>query len=275
MGSADLVPGISGGTVAFLTGIYSHFLGGIASVNKESLKLLFTGQFRAFNRAVPWQFLGTLLFAMACAILSLSNLVKYALHNEPYRTYLFASFFGFILASMRTAFEHVQNHSVSVYIWMIIGALIAYFMNWIPPMTMESHGEFDPRIIVSGGLAICAMLLPGISGSSLLVLLGVYPVVISNIADFSMGLRSGIINWPAVSLLSQLALGIFVGAIFASRAILWLLEKYPCRTMGFLIGLMGGALAAVWPGTTVETVGIALLAGGFVWIAESRMKAFA
>jgi len=238
MGAADVVPGVSGGTMAFILGIYEELLASIRSFDLEFLKLLFRFKFsEAFNRT-SWRFLIALILGIFLAIFSLAKLLSWLLVNHPVLIWSF--FMGLILASVYTVGRHLQKWTLLLFGWMLLGAVGSYFFVGLVPVNTPDSPWF---VFMSGAIAICAMILPGISGSFILVLLGKYAYLLEavNRRDFFT--------------LILAAAGAGLGLITFIRFLNWLLKKYRDPTLAVLTGLMLGALRKVWPWKrTLESV---------------------
>lgn len=264
MGAADLVPGISGGTIAFILGFYPSLIKALKSFNLEAFKLLFTGQWRAFLQKTEWRFLATLISGIVTAFAVLSGSIHFVLEHETYRSYLYAAFLGLILASFFLCIRQVKKWCPKMVLGLAVGALSAFLLTTAVP---EVNGEIPDSgwIMFSGALAICAMLLPGISGSYVLSLMGVYPLFIGSLANLFGHLKFGIIDWDAAAILLYLGVGIVVGVLLFSRFLSWLLRTHPDLSLAVLCGFMIGGLRTVWPDwNSVEAVQLALwMAVGF------------
>lgn len=320
MGAADLVPGISGGTIAFIMGFYSQLLNAIKSINASSLKLLLKGDVRLFFQAIRWRFLLTLITGIIVAFVSFASLFHYLLGHETYRIYLYSAFLGLILASFWFCIRQLTEWKAVHIVGMVFGAVIAYLFTG-PFFETQSQGPFsvkielnenfpslnnydakrgllthlsdytlgamfskgliapdadvydlsggvigkvvdvatpyrgyklDPWLVFCGIIAICGLLLPGISGSYLLTLLGVYPLVIGSLADFVEGLFAFSIDFDSFYTLFSLLIGILIGFAVFARAVSWLLKEYPKISIAVLSGFMIGALRSVWPFWTYD-----------------------
>jgi putative membrane protein len=239
MGAADSVPGVSGGTVAFVRGIYGDLLNAIKSFNLDALRLLLKLDFKGLLEQIPLRFLLTLGSGIAIALLTLARVVSWLLENQ--REYLFAFFFGLVLASGLAVAAKIHTWSPRNLVLLVVGAVAAFVIVGLVP-TEQSH---DPlTIFLSGFFAIMAMILPGISGSSILLILGQYEYIINSIRDFNLP--------PLLFLGMGCALGIGV----FSRLLSWLLGRFPQATLAVLIGFVIGSLRAVWPWQVESTVTI-------------------
>lgn len=239
MGAADVVPGVSGGTIAFITGIYEELLDSIKSVNFKSLKVLFSEGFGAFWKAVNGWFLLALVTGIGISIISLAKILKHLLETYPITVWAF--FFGLIVASAIYVGKSVKKWNIWTISAIILGTVFAYFITIITPAEANEAYWF---IFLSGAIAICAMILPGISGSFILVLLGMYKFVIEALSSFDL-IVIGIFGAGAV-----------IGLLAFSNVLSWLLKKYHNQTVAALAGFMIGSLNKVWPWKHVTQWGI-------------------
>ena len=230
MGAADVVPGVSGGTIALITGVYEELLESIKSVNFKTLKLFFTGKFKEFWRAVNGDFLVSLLAGILISILSLAKLITVLLRDHP--IYVWAFFFGLVVASTYFVAKRVGRWNVWKVLAFIVGAVIAYLITIATP---AQTSESLPFIFLCGMIAICAMILPGISGSFILVLLGKYEYIMRALttADFPV--------------LIVFAIGCLIGIVLFSHVLTYLLKRFHDFTIALLSGFMLGSLNKVWP----------------------------
>lgn len=230
MGAADVIPGVSGGTIAFISGIYEELLNSIKSVNLNALKLLLTGKFTDFWKTVNGNFLLSLLLGIGISIISLAKGLQYLLNHYPILVWSF--FFGLVVASAIYVARTINNWNLSTIISGIAGIIIAYYITIITPAEANTTYWF---IFVSGAIAICAMILPGISGSFILVLLGMYKFILEAVGNFEIAV---IITFMA---------GAAIGIISFSNVLSWLLKKHHNLTIALLSGFMIGSLNKVWP----------------------------
>lgn len=229
MGSADIVPGVSGGTMAFILGIYEELLTTIKSFNYKFLKLLFSLKIKDALEHVNYKFLISLLLGLGGALLSLAHSISWLLENEP--VLIFSFFFGLVLASIVSVSSHVR-WNIPMIITFIIGTAIAYFTVRLVPMNMPN----DPLTLFwSAAVAIMAMVLPGISGSFILFILGQYKYILDAVKSFD------------VITLLPVAAGIIVGILVFVRFLTWLLKNYKNITITLLVGFMMGSLWKIWP----------------------------
>ncbi len=202
MGAADVIPGVSGGTIALITGIYEELINSIRSINLKALKLLFSGKPAAFWTAINGNFLLSVLLGIGISIFSLAKGLTYLLHHYPILVWSF--FFGLIVASAIYVARTIKNWNAGAVAAGIAGIVIAYFITVISPTEANSSWYY---IFFSGVIAICAMILPGISGSFILVLLGMYAFILGAVGDlnipvlllFGAGAAIGIIGFSTSS----------------------------------------------------------------------------
>lgn len=229
MGTADVIPGVSGGTMAFILGIYENLLSAIKSFNLELLSLLVQRKIQAALDHVPWRFLLALFLGIGAAVFSLAHLVSWLLEHQP--IYLFSSFFGLILASIIAIGATIPWKPVTIAM-LVWGTLVAFVIVNLVPLDMPH----DPiTLLLSGMVAIMAMILPGISGSFILLILGQYDYVLNAVKSLD------IITLIAVGV------GAAVGLLGFSRLLSWLLKHYHQATIAALVGFMIGSLWKIWP----------------------------
>lgn len=235
MGAADVVPGVSGGTIAFIAGIYDELIDSIKSINMHSLKLLFTGKIAAFWKAVNGNFLFALLLGIAISVFSLAKLITYLLLNEPVLVWSF--FFGLVLASTWFVTKDIKGWNWKTVAGFVGGAVIAYYITVATPAETSTNLMF---IFLCGAIAICAMILPGISGSFILVLLGKYFYVMEAVKTLDL------------VVLGVFAFGAALGITSFSRVLSYALKNFRNITLSVLSGFMLGSLNKVWPWKEVE-----------------------
>ena len=230
MGAADVVPGVSGGTIAFISGIYEELLGTISSIKPSLLQTLFKQGIRAFWKEINGAFLAPLLCGIAISVLSLAKGISWMLENEP--VLLWSFFFGLVLASIFLVGKQVKRWNVASIVAFILGAGFAFWITLLPPLAPSTSMWF---LFISGAIAICAMILPGISGSFILLILGSYKVVI----DAVKGLE--------IKEILIFGAGCIVGLLSFSRLLKWLFAKYQNTTIAILTGFLLGSLNKLWP----------------------------
>jgi putative membrane protein len=230
MGAADVVPGVSGGTMAFILGIYEELIDAIRSFDLKSLKLIVSAKIRDFLDHVQWRFLLAVGCGILLAIFSLSKALSWLLQNEPVLIWSF--FLGLILASVVTVSKRVESWRPLTWCSLVAGLAGIYCLVGLVPGSTPSAPWF---LFVSGAVAICAMILPGISGSFILVLMGKYQYILEAV------------NERNLLVLFIVAAGACVGLAAFSRLLGWLLTKYHDYMVAFLTGLMLGSLRKIWP----------------------------
>lgn len=237
MGAADVVPGVSGGTIAFITGIYEELLGSIRSVNGEAVKLLLRFNLKGFWKHINGSFLVVLLAGIGFSLLSLSRLILYLLEHHP--EMLWSFFFGLIVASALVVGKKISRWTLPVILAGLAGAAIAYYVTVASPTQTPEAYWF---IFLSGAIAICAMILPGISGSFILVLLAKYEFILGALKELRVGV------------MLTFGLGCITGILVFSHVLNWMLKNYHNLTIALLTGFMVGSLNKVWPWkVTLET----------------------
>ncbi|MBW6482302.1 MAG: DUF368 domain-containing protein [Vicingaceae bacterium] len=230
MGAADVVPGVSGGTIAFISGIYEELLETISSFNLQALKVLTNQGIKPFWKYINGNFITALLFGIAISIISLAKLITYLLQNHS--LLLWGFFFGLIVASVFLVGKKVVEWQLSRVLAIIVGTVIAYFITILNPMENPDTLWF---VFISGAIAICAMILPGISGSFILLLLGSYELILSSIKDFK------------ITTILTFIVGCVVGLLSFSKFLNWLFKKYHDITVAILTGFLIGSLNKIWP----------------------------
>ena len=230
MGAADVVPGVSGGTIAFITGIYEELIESIKSVNLNSIKLLLNFKLAVFWKAVNGNFLLSIVIGIAISFMSLAKLIKYLLEQHPILIWSF--FFGLIVASAIVIARKITEWKLRSIIAILVGIGIAYLVTEVTPAETTNAYWF---LFLSGALAICAMILPGISGAFILLLLGKYEFVLNALSSFKL------------DVIAVVGLGAAAGLLSFSNLLSWLLRKYHNMTIALLSGFMIGSLNKVWP----------------------------
>ncbi|MDO6472283.1 DUF368 domain-containing protein [Maribacter sp. 1_MG-2023] len=230
MGIAELVPGVSGGTIAFVTGIYEEFITSINNVNLTTLKVLKEEGFKKFWEKLNGNFLLSLVIGMMSSIFSLSKVIAWLLEEHPITTWSF--FFGLVLASVIFVAKSIKRWNILAVVLFIIGTVSAFYITTLPPSA--SSGSL-PFIFLSGAIAICAMVLPGISGSFILVLLGSYKTVLEAVNEKDFGI------------IITFAFGAAFGILSFARVLKWMFTNYKDATLAVLTGFILGSLNKIWP----------------------------
>ncbi len=231
MGAADVVPGVSGGTIAFISGIYEELLSSISGINIANLKLLKKEGFKAAWKALNGNFLLALLSGIFISIISLAKLISWLLENKPILVWSF--FFGLVLASILYVAKQLTKWNAITIILLILGAIAAYYITTLQPAISESSSLLF--FFFAGALAICAMILPGISGSFILVLLGAYKPVLDAIHNRDL------------KLIGVVAIGAVIGLLSFSKVLRWLFDHHKNYTLAVLTGFILGSLNKIWP----------------------------
>ena len=238
MGAADVVPGVSGGTIAFISGIYEELLTSISNVNFGLLKTLKKEGFKVAWKQLNGAFLASLFLGIFMSIVSLAKTIKYLLENEP--VLLWSFFFGLVVASIIFIGKQVENWNYKFLFLAMFGVAFGYIITIASSTTLTEINYLF--LVFAGAIASCAMILPGISGSYILLLMGVYPIVMTAIThrDFTI--------------ISAIGIGVILGLLLFSRLLKWLFKRYKNQMLVVLTGLMLGSLNKVWPWkTTIST----------------------
>lgn len=243
MGIAEVIPGVSGGTIAFITGIYERLIVAIKSIGPDALQGFREGGLRGFWRVIQGEFLLFLLIGMALGIVVGTFAITWVLENYP--PLLWAFFFGLIIASVLFVARQIAQWSTRIWASLIVGTLIAFLITVATPSQGTDALWF---VFLSGSIAISAMLLPGVSGSFILLLLGMYPLILGS-------LRKVLETQDTASLiiLGVFGAGCLVGLVFFSRFLTWLFKGYRDLTLSLLTGFMLGSLNKLWPWRLVES----------------------
>jgi putative membrane protein len=231
MGAADIVPGVSGGTIAFISGIYEELLESISSVSFKTIQVLRTQGFAEAWKQINGNFLISLLVGIGISVVSLAKTISWLLENEP--VLLWAFFFGLVLASIFFIGKQITKWNVVTFIVLAGGTLLAYWITTLQPLVTENSSSVF--LFISGAFAICAMILPGISGAFILVLLGAYRPVLE--AVHSRDLKIIIV----------IGAGAIVGLLTFSRLLKWLFHHHKNLTLAILTGFVLGSLNKIWP----------------------------
>lgn len=249
MGAADVVPGVSGGTIAFITGIYDELINSIKSINAASLKMFFTGKWGEFWKMINGKFLLFLLAGIGISVFSLAKIITWLLVAYPVLVWSF--FFGLVLASTWFVGKDVKERNWKTGLGFLLGAALAFYITVATPAETPSHFLF---IFLCGAIAICAMILPGISGSFILVLLGKYFFIMEAVKMLDL------------KVIAIFGIGACVGITSFSRLLSYALSHMRNITLAVLSGFMLGSLNKVWPWKeTLEGVEQNVAPNAFVW----------
>ncbi len=244
MGAADVVPGVSGGTIAFISGIYEELIESIDNVNLGVFKTWKQHGFKAAWNSINGTFLLALFSGIAISILSLAKLIKYLLHNEP--ILLWSFFFGLVLASIIYIAKQIKNWSPKIFVAILITTIASYFITLAEPFASPDSSLY---LLFCGFIAIIAMILPGVSGAFILLILGAYETAINTVNNLMEGLSTG--NWDllkdALLKFFLLAIGAVIGLKVFSKVLNWMFKHHKNLTLAILTGFMIGSLNKIWP----------------------------
>ena len=230
MGAADVVPGVSGGTIAFITNIYEELIGNLSRFDAQAVKLFIRGEFRDLWSHIGGTFLAVLFAGIFTSVLSLASILGYALEHHP--TAIWSFFFGLVFASIFIVGRNITHWGTPQILSFIIGTAIAYWVTTLPAVGGTEHPLY---LILCGALAICAMILPGISGSFILLLLGAYATVLSAVSDRNL------------LIIAYVGIGAVAGLISFTKALKWIFEHYYSIAVALLSGFLLGSLNKLWP----------------------------
>ena len=231
MGAANVIPGVSGGTIALITGIFGRIINALNGLMSfKTWKLLFAGKFKEFVSKVDGRFLLAVMIGAVLSVFTLAKLMQYLLDQYPVQTWAF--FLGMIAASAVFMLAEVRCWRVSYGLWIAVGIGLGIALCTLSPTETTDDLWF---IFICGSIAICTMILPGVSGSFILLLLGKYEYIMNAISN---------LNWPV---LAAFGIGCAIGIVAFSKALHWLLARYQQQTMLVLVGFVMGSLIKVWP----------------------------
>lgn len=257
MGAADVIPGVSGGTIAFIMGIYDQFVGSIASINAEAVKLLFSGKLKAFWKHINGNFLLALVLGIGTSVVALAGLMQMLLTEHPIQTWAF--FFGLIVASSIFILKGISNWKLRDGAFLVFGIILGVVICTLSPTQTPDTLWF---IFLSGALAICAMILPGISGSFILLILGKYQYIMGTITSCVSNVGAiwgaegadAALFWDSAIVLAVFLVGAVVGILSFSKFLHWLLARWHKETLIVLAGFIIGSLVKVWPWSNAEAL---------------------
>jgi putative membrane protein len=230
MGAADVVPGVSGGTIAFISGIYEELIRTISGVNIGLLRTWKDDGFGSMWKDLNGNFIIALLSGILLSLFTVMRLANYLLEHHPILIWSF--FFGLVLASIHYVGKQIPKWNLKVVLFLLLGAGAAFYLTTLPPMAAAAGNLF---LFFAGAIAVCAMILPGISGAFILVLLGAYKTVSEAAHDFDL------------TTLGIVALGAIFGLLSFSRLLKWLFLNYSTLTLAILTGFIAGSLNKIWP----------------------------
>lgn len=244
MGAADVVPGVSGGTIAFISGIYEELIESIDKVNLKVFTLWKKEGFKTAWLSINGNFLLALFLGIAISILSLAKLIKWLLHNEP--ILLWSFFFGLVLASVLYIAKQIKGWSAKLVVAIIITSILSYYITLAEPFASPDSPFY---LMFCGFIAIIAMILPGVSGAFILLILGAYQTAIDTINNLRDGLITGdmALFKDAFFKFCLLGLGAVIGLKVFSKALNWMFKHHKNLTLAILTGFMIGSLNKIWP----------------------------
>jgi putative membrane protein len=244
MGAADVVPGVSGGTIAFISGIYEELIESIDKVSLNVFKIWKTEGFKTAWKSINGNFLLALFSGIAISILSLAKIIKWLLHNEP--VLLWSFFFGLVLASILYIAKQIKDWSAKIIIAIIITSMVSYFITLAEPFASPDSPFY---LLFCGFIAIIAMILPGVSGAFILLILGAYQTAIDTINNLLEGITTGNMELFKDAFLKfcLLAVGAVIGLKVFSKALNWMFKHHKNVTLAILTGFMIGSLNKIWP----------------------------
>ena len=257
MGAADVIPGVSGGTIAFIMGIYDRFVGAIAAINAEALKLLLRGRLREFWKHIDGGFLTSIILGIGISVVGLAGLMQMLLADFPIQTWAF--FFGLIVASSIFILRGISGWAWKDGGFLALGVVLGVVICTLSPTQTPDALWF---IFLSGALAICAMILPGISGSFILLILGKYQYIMGTIttlvgnigALWGSSEASSTLFWESLAVMAVFGVGAVVGILGFSKFLHWLLARWNKETLIVLAGFIIGSLVKVWPWSNTEAI---------------------
>jgi len=231
MGAANVIPGVSGGTIALITGVFERLINAIKSFNIVAIRLLFKGKIKELIKHIDLWFLIAVFSGMVISIISIAKVLKYLL--ESYPVFIWSFFFGLILASVYYVGKTIQKVNFGVVLFFIIGTALAVSISVMDPAPQNDSFFY---LVICGVVAICSMILPGLSGSFVLILMGNYELVMIDA-----------VNNADIGTLIPVIIGAIVGLIAFSHLLSWIYKKYKDQTISILTGFILGSLGILWP----------------------------
>lgn len=239
MGVANVIPGVSGGTIAFVTGIYERLINSIKSFDGTALKLIIGRNFKELWKYVDGNFLLALMLGVVVSIVSVAKVLGVVLQNDVYKIYVSALFFGLILASVWSVYKMVKKWSFAAIIGLLIGCAIAVALAFMP---QAQESKSIAYLLICGVVAMCSMIIPGVSGSFVLLLMGNYKLIM---IDSVNALRRG--EMEALSVLIPVGVGAVAGMAILSRVLSWLFKRFHDIAVASITGFVAGSLLTIWP----------------------------
>ncbi len=238
MGAANVIPGVSGGTIAFITGIYARMIDALKAFNLSNAKLLFRGKWREFLKAIDAIFLFPLFLGVGVSLISLASVLKWGFENHP--LYVWALFFGLIMASIPSVGKMVKRWSPSSILSLVIGLAVSVPLAFLEPAAENPSFGY---LLLCGVVAMCSMLIPGLSGSFVLLLMGNYKLVMLD----SLAALKDLKFSEALPTLLPVGLGAILGLVVLSRFLSWLFKSYHDQAVALITGFVAGSLIVIWP----------------------------
>lgn len=230
MGAADVVPGVSGGTIAFISGIYEELISSINNIRPSLFKTLKNEGFKSFWEQANGNFLASLFTGIFISLFSLATIVSWLLENEP--ILLWSFFFGLVSASIFFVGKEIEKWTIASIFALVLGAVVAFYITTLPP---NENIDSLPFLFLSGALAVCAMILPGISGAFILVLLGSYKTILEAVHERD------------IKIVVTVALGAIFGLLSFAKLLKWMFSNFKNLTLALLTGFIIGSLNKIWP----------------------------
>lgn len=230
MGAADVVPGVSGGTIAFISGIYEELITSINNIDLSLISIFRKDGIKAVWNKVNGNFLLALFLGIFISVLSLAKFLSWLLENEP--ILLWSFFFGLVVASIFFVGKEISKWTLGTVVVLIFGAALAFFITELPA---SDNVDSLPYLFLSGALAICAMILPGISGAFILVLLGSYKTILDAVHERD------------IKIILTVGIGAIFGLLSFARLLKWMFNHYKNITLALLTGFILGSLNKIWP----------------------------
>jgi len=239
MGVANVIPGVSGGTIAFVTGIYERLINAIKSFDGTALKLALGRNFRELWKYIDGNFLLALMLGVIVSVVSLAKVLEVVLQDDVYKIYVSALFFGLIFASVWSVYKMVKKWSSGAIIGLLIGCAIAVGLAFMP---QAQESKSIGYLLICGVVAMCSMIIPGVSGSFVLLLMGNYKLIM---VDSVNALRRG--EMDALSVLIPVGIGAVAGMAILSRVLSWLFKRFHDIAVASITGFVAGSLVTIWP----------------------------
>lgn len=258
MGTANVIPGVSGGTIALITGIFERLIDSLKSFNIQAVKLLLKRDFKAFATHTDLQFLAVIMLGMIASIFSVAKLLSFLFENYP--ILIWSYFFGLIIASIWLVGRTITKYNSTVILFLVLGAAIAASITILSPARENDSFLY---LIICGVVAVCSMILPGISGSFVLVLMGNYELVLRSITEMN------------IKNIAAVGIGCAIGLPAFSHLLSWLYKKYKDQTIALLTGFILGSLTVIWPWKdSFDNSGNLLVSNKFGALLNPEVKVF-